>query len=124
MACRQLYIIVVCVLVCAFSEPQLKNLSSISISNPGFITLQRSPTTTAAWNIIISQFNGFPFSTDYVSIVRNIGSQETDHKVETISSDLHWPNEPRVVPGIIPYKKRFIKSKLSKQHKIVFERMH
>lgn len=68
----------------------------IATSHPSFVTLMPNGTT---WNLLISRFNGFPFSKDYISIVRDIGSSEQEKHVEDISSSLHWPNEPGNIPG-------------------------
>lgn len=90
--------------VSAYTAPKV--LSSFDISNPGFITLTKNATIAdkVTWDIITSQFNGFPFSTDYVSVVRDIGSPDGGYgsRVETITSQLHWPNEPGAVPGKKP----------------------
>lgn len=79
-----------------------KLVSEFEISHPGFITLVSNRTSgKQTFDIIVSQFNGIPFSTDYVSLVRDIGNPKswTAAHVESLSSKLHWPNEPNSVPG-------------------------
>lgn len=85
-----------------------KAVVQFPITYPGFITLlpNISDGSRSSWDIIISRFNGFPFSTDYVSIVRDIGQAMTEghsvNPVEEITSELHWPNEAKYIPGKDP----------------------
>ena len=96
-------ILLCCVSLFQCSQLTPRVLSKFKVTYPGFVILAKNTSVAdkQTWNIIISRFNGFPFSTDYVSLVRDIGnpdSQDASH-VEQISSSLHWPNEPESIPG-------------------------
>ena len=78
-------------------------MAEFDISHPAFVTLMANNSVPAkpTWDILVSSFNGVPFSKDSVSLVRDIGnskSQDASH-VEVISDSLHWPNEPGSIPG-------------------------
>lgn len=82
-----------------------KPVVEFSVSHPAFVTLMPNNTVpnNPTWNILVSRFNGVPFSKDYISLVRDIGnpkSRDSSH-VEDISDSLHWPNEPGSIPGMI-----------------------
>ena len=86
------------------APPIPRQVSSFNIAHPGFIALTRNATETKPQeqlNVIISRFNGFPFSSDYVTLVRGLGTNmATPEKatVQDLSNKLHWPNELSSIP--------------------------
>lgn len=84
--------------------PKLRG--SIKTEHPGFVALYTNTSETrpeAKLNIVVSRFNGIPFSKDYVSLVRAPGLHMKDLQnltVEDLSSSLHWPNEVKAIPGM------------------------
>jgi len=81
-------------------------IGKFPVPHPGFVTLARNTSDNSAdysWNLLITRFNGFPFSKDYVSIVRGAGAVTANPAaahVHDLSNTLSWPNEPSAIPGM------------------------
>ena len=70
-----------------------RNLSSITVTNPGFTHFIPNAQDKTKFHLAISTFNGIPLTTDYVFYIRNYDSSSA-YKLEQLSStNLAWPNE-------------------------------
>lgn len=83
-------------------------LGKISVNNPGFLSIIQTKETGHATNdydLFVSSFNGAPFTVDHVFHIPAIGNViktlKTGSRVHlnTIASDIPWPNEVNQVPG-------------------------
>lgn len=96
-------------LVVGEETPIPQPVSVLKISHASFITLSRNGTETdpeEQMNVIISRFNGIPFSSDYLTLVRGLGKNMASPdkaSQQDLSKELHWPNEPSSIPGTIVF---------------------
>lgn len=87
----------------------ITELGTISISHPGFMTLATNSSEknlTRSKDLLLSRFNGIPFSPDYVTLLPEIGAYMEDggnvdevNKID-VAGKLQWPNEVKAIPGM------------------------
>ncbi|ESP03661.1 hypothetical protein LOTGIDRAFT_171192 [Lottia gigantea] len=88
---------------CNSALPKL--LGSFAIQHPGFTAVFVNTTrSSVSYNLLLSSFNGIPFSQDGVYMVRDIGthlSKISSIQPELLTTKVTWPNEVAQVPDSV-----------------------